>query len=121
VDVIRIFKDPRASKSQGTEVYSSETLLQNIRVLTIGPNIEEKNGGRVAVGETATLEIDPDKVNAIALAQRSGTLTLALRSVTDVSPTRSMQRPNITTIAVVRGSAAKNIRPFKPGHAESVP
>jgi pilus assembly protein CpaB len=115
VDVIRIFKDPRASKSQGTEVYSSETLLQNIRVLAIGPNIEEKNGGRVAVGETATLELDPDEVNAIALAQRSGTLTLALRSVADVSPTRSMQRPNITTIAIVRGSAREEYSVFQAG------
>jgi pilus assembly protein CpaB len=115
VDVIRIFKDPRASKSQGAEVYSSETLLQNIRVLAIGPNIEEKNGGRVAVGETATLELDPDEVNAIALAQRSGTLTLALRSVADVSPTRSMQRPNITTIAIVRGSAREEYSVFQAG------
>jgi pilus assembly protein CpaB len=115
VDVIRIFKDPHASKSQGTEVYSSETLLQNIRVLAIGPNIEEKNGGRVAVGETATLELDPDEVNAIALAQRSGTLTLALRSVADVNPTRSMQRPNITTIAIVRGSAREEYSVFQAG------
>ena len=115
VDVIRIFKDPHASKSQRTEVYSSETLLQNIRVLAIGPNIEEKNGGRVAVGETATLELDPDEVNAIALAQRSGTLTLALRSVADVNPTRSMQRPNITTIAIVRGSAREEYSVFQAG------
>jgi pilus assembly protein CpaB len=83
VDVIHIFKDWRASKAQGTDVYDTETLLQNVRVLAIGPNIEEKNGERVAVGETATLELDPRQVNTIALAQRNGTLTLALRSVVD--------------------------------------
>jgi len=83
VDVIHIFKDWRASKAQGTDVYDTETLLQNVRVLAIGPNIEEKNGERVAVGETATLELDPRQVNAIALAQRNGTLSLALRSVVD--------------------------------------
>src|SRR5580704_10338066 len=85
VDVIHIYKDWRATKSQGSDVYASETLLQNIRVLAIGPNIEEKNGERVAVGETATLELGPSEVNTIALAQRSGTLTLALRSVADVN------------------------------------
>jgi pilus assembly protein CpaB len=113
VDVIRVFKDPRASKSQGAEVFSSETLLQNIRVLAIGPNIEEKNGGRVAVGETATLELGPDEVNTIALAQRSGTLTLALRSVADVSASQSTQRANTTTIAIVRGSAREEYSVFQ--------
>jgi pilus assembly protein CpaB len=85
VDVIHIYKDWRATQSQGSDVYASETLLQNIRVLAIGPNIEEKNGERVAVGETATLELGPSEVNTIALAQRSGTLTLALRSVADAN------------------------------------
>jgi pilus assembly protein CpaB len=85
VDVIHIYKDWRASKAQATDIYSSETLLQNIRVLAIGPNIEEKNGERVAVGETATLELDPDQVNTIALAQRTGSLTLSLRSVADAN------------------------------------
>jgi pilus assembly protein CpaB len=113
VDVIRVFKDPRASKSQGAEVFSSETLLQNIRVLAIGPNIEEKNGGRVAVGETATLELGPDEVNTIALAQRSGTLTLALRSVADVNASQSTQRANTTTIAIVRGSAREEYSVFQ--------
>ncbi|MBV8449545.1 MAG: Flp pilus assembly protein CpaB [Hyphomicrobiales bacterium] len=85
VDVIHIYKDWRATQSQGSDVYASETLLQNIRVLAIGPNIEEKNGERVAVGETATLELGPGEVNTIALAQRSGTLTLSLRSVADAN------------------------------------
>lgn len=116
VDVIRIFKDPRASKSQGTEVYSSETLLQNIRVLAIGPNIEEKNGERVAVGETATLELEPDEVNAIALAQRSGALTLALRSVADLTAPQSTQRANTTTIAIVRGAVREEYSVFQAEH-----
>ena len=54
-------------------------------VAAIGPNIEEKNGERVAVGETATLELDPDQVNVISLAQRTGSLTLSLRSIADAN------------------------------------
>jgi pilus assembly protein CpaB len=104
VDVIRIFRDQRASKSQGAEVYGSETLLQNVRVLAIGPNIEETSGAQVAVGETATLELTPDEVTAIALAQRAGTLTLALRSAADVNASPSRTRA-MTTVAIVRGSA----------------
>ena len=105
VDIIRIFRDQRASKSQGSEVYASETLLQNVRVLAIGPNIEETNGARVAVGETATLELTPAEVTAIALAQRSGTLTLALRSIADVNASASISRSMMTKVAILRGSA----------------
>ena len=94
VDVIHIYKDWRASKAQATDIYASETLLQNIRVLAIGPNIEEKNGERVAVGETATLELDPDQVTVIALAQRTGSLTLSLRSVADANAAPQMTAAN---------------------------
>ena len=113
VDVIRIYKDVRLSRTQGMDVYSSETLLQNIRVLAIGPNIEEKNGDRVAVGETATLELDPDEVNTIALAQRSGALTLALRSVADMTASQSTQRANTTTVTIVRGATREDYPVFQ--------
>ncbi|SEC45417.1 pilus assembly protein CpaB [Rhizobiales bacterium GAS191] len=102
IDVIHIYKDWRASKAQGTDIFASETLLQNIRVLAIGPNIEEKNGERVAVGETATLELDPDQVNAIALAQRTGSLTLALRSVADGSTPQMAAVDNDNQFAIIR-------------------
>jgi pilus assembly protein CpaB len=102
VDVIHVYKDWRATKAQGTDIYSSETLLQNIRVLAIGPNIEEKNGERVAVGETATLELDPDEVNTIALAQRSGALTLALRSVADGNTAQVVAMEKDTQLSVIR-------------------
>jgi pilus assembly protein CpaB len=106
VDVVQIFKDLRATKNSGTDVYTSQTLLENIRVLAIGPNIEEKNGARVAVGQTATLELDPVQVSTIALAARTGTLTLALRSVADTSPSAEPTRRQETRmITIVRGDA----------------
>jgi pilus assembly protein CpaB len=110
VDVIHIYKDLRASKGQGTDVYATDTLLQNIRVLAIGPNIEEKNGERVAVGETATLELDPRQVNIIALAQRTGTLTLSLRSVADANAAEVVALDNNDTqYAVVRYGVATTV------------
>ncbi len=62
VDVIRISRDEAASKAQGTDVFVSDTLLRNVRVLAIGQNIQERNGEKVVVGETATLELDPRQV-----------------------------------------------------------
>ncbi|CAN1484661.1 CpaB Flp pilus assembly protein CpaB [Rhabdaerophilaceae bacterium] len=85
VDVLVTRRDPNASLKAGSDVYASSTLLSNIRVLAIGQNIQEKNGERVVVGETATLELNPAQAEQITLNQRTGTLALALRSMVDVN------------------------------------
>jgi len=56
-----------------------------VRVLAIGQNVEEQNGKKVITGANATLELSPDQVNLIVLAQQSGNsnLHLALRSLAD--------------------------------------
>lgn len=87
VDVIQIFRDDDASKARGSEVLVPRTILTNVRVLAIGQNVQEKNGERVVVGSNATLELDPQQVEIIVLAQRAGNgnLHLALRSLLDSS------------------------------------
>ncbi len=85
VDVVRIARDDEATKARGVEVFTSQTILANVRVLAIGQNIEEQNGKKVVTGGNATLELDPDQVNLIILAQHSGNanLHLVLRSLAD--------------------------------------
>lgn len=86
VDVILSRRDKDAEKMTGNgEVHSSEVILSNIRVLAIDQNVEEKNGQKVVMGKTATLELAPNQVETLAMAQQSGTLSLALRSITDAS------------------------------------
>ncbi len=65
--------------------FSSEIILSNIRVLAIDQSVEEKGGQKVVVGKTATLELSPNQSETLALSQQLGTLSLALRSITDVS------------------------------------
>jgi len=81
VDVILTKKD-NAKNGDGQ---TSETVLTNVRVLAIDQTIEEKNGQKVVVGKTATLELSPSQAETLALAQRVGTLALALRSIADAS------------------------------------
>ena len=85
VDVVRLARDDGATKARGVEVLTSQTILANVRVLAIGPNVEEQNGKKVANGANATLELDPDQTNLIILAQHSGAsnLHLVLRSLAD--------------------------------------
>jgi pilus assembly protein CpaB len=83
VDVILTQRDRAAEKATGNEVQTSETILSNVRVLAIDQIVQEKNGQKVAVGKTATLELSPREVETLTLAQRLGSLSLALRSITD--------------------------------------
>ncbi len=83
VDVILTRRDHEAEKQQGGEVQTSETILSNVRVLAIDQNIQEKDGQKVVVGKTATLELSPREAETLVLAQRMGTLSLTLRSITD--------------------------------------
>src|SRR6476620_9605970 len=64
---------------------ASETILRNVRVLAIDQTIEEKNGLKVVVGKTATLELAPGQTETLALSQQLGILSLALRSIADTT------------------------------------
>ena len=85
VDVILSRRDREAEKASGSEVHTSETILSNIRVLAIDQTVEEKGGQKVVVGKTATLELTPGQAETLALSQQLGTLSLALRSITDAA------------------------------------
>ena len=77
-------------------MHTSETILSNIRVLAIDQTVEEKNGQRVVVGKTATLELTPRQAETLALSRQLGTLSLALRSLADA---QQAARPKTTAPA----------------------
>jgi pilus assembly protein CpaB len=83
VDVILSRRDREAEKAAGMDTFVSETVLNNVRVLAIDQAVEEKNGQKVVVGRTATLELSPRQAETLALSRQLGTLSLALRSVVD--------------------------------------
>ena len=85
VDVILSRRDREAEKRAGIDVHTSEIILSNIRVLAIDQTVEEKNGQRVVVGKTATLELAPRQAETLALSRQLGSLTLALRSLVDAN------------------------------------
>jgi pilus assembly protein CpaB len=83
VDVILTRRDREAEKHGAAEAHIAETILSNVRVLAIDQTIEEKNGQRVVVGKTATLELSPDQAETLTVSRQKGSLTLALRSLVD--------------------------------------
>jgi pilus assembly protein CpaB len=83
VDVILSRRDREAEKANNTESHVSETILSNIRILAIDQTLGEKDGQKVVIGKTATLELSPRQAETLALSRQLGTLSLALRSLAD--------------------------------------
>jgi pilus assembly protein CpaB len=110
VDIMRTGRDDDATRARQGEAFMTETILQNIRVLAIGQNIQERNGEKVVVGETATLELDPRQAELVMLAQRSGELSLALRSLADTNkPDEAPAARGETGLTIVRYGNAQTI------------
>ena len=84
VDIILSRRDNKdADKAAGADTHTGEIILSNIRVLAIDQTVEDKNGQRVVVGKTATLELSPHQSEMLARAKLMGVLTMSLRSIVD--------------------------------------
>ncbi len=109
VDVVRLARDDEATKARGVEVMTAQPILTNVRVLAIGQNVEEQNGKKVVTGANATLELDPDQVDLIILAQHAGNsnLHLVLRSLVDsAGPAKTVVSAD-SALTVVRYGASQ--------------
>ncbi len=84
VDVI-LTKREKGGDRGGADSINSETILTNVRVLAIDQTVGEKDGQKVVVGKTATLELKPGQAESLAQARQAGTLSLALRSLVDAN------------------------------------
>jgi pilus assembly protein CpaB len=104
VDVILSKRDKSADHTAGSgDTVNSEIILSNVRVLAIDQTIEEKNGQKVVVGKTATLELKPEQAETLARSRQSGTLSLALRSLADANaPTSDADAQRRESINIVR-------------------
>ena len=102
VDIILSHRE-KSSDRGGGDTMVSEIIMSNIRVLAIDQTIEEKNGQKVVVGKTATLELKPEQTEILSKARQSGTLALALRSIVDANaPPTQIERRQGNSVNVVR-------------------
>lgn len=114
VDVILSRRDREAEKASGVEAHVSTTILTNIRVLAIDQLVQEKEGQRVVVGKTATLELTQRQAESLAVARQTGSLSLTLRSIVDanakdnaVPDTRNDNRINMIRFGVPTSAVSK--------------
>jgi pilus assembly protein CpaB len=88
VDVILTRKGDSNSK------FTSEAILTNARVLAVDQTLGEKDGQKVILGKTATIEVSPQQAIKLAGARQLGVVSLALRSLLDSqSPIAGTEEP----------------------------
>lgn len=105
----------------------SETILHNVRVLAINTRLGETGAtGSPADPESpraevfeqaiATLELDPIQGETVINAGEVGTLSLALRSITDFAADTSPQarRPNNQAVRMIRFGQESNVMAGRP-------
>ena len=114
VDVIMVRRVEGASATGGL---TTETVLENVRVLAIDQTIQEdEEGKKVKVGQTATLELTPEQVKIISVAQQmADRLVLALRAVVDTNEQTTQQADYL-----VSGRGRGSIRLIKSGEISEV-
>jgi len=83
VDILLTHHDKAAERTSGNETIVTETILRNVRVLAVDQAVQEKNGQKVIVGKTATIELTPEQAETLADAHQVGSLSLSLRSLID--------------------------------------
>lgn len=86
VDVLVVI-DPPDGSNQGPV---SKIVLQNIKVLASGQNMDEPQDRREpTLGRTVTLLVTPDQAEKLSLASSAGRLRLALRNIIDDNDERT--------------------------------
>src|SRR5712675_669630 len=85
VDVILTKREKNPDATNAQDIVVSMIILTNIRVLAIDQAPKEKDGQNAVVGKTVTLELKAEQTATLAAARQAGTLSLALRSITDVN------------------------------------
>lgn len=83
VDVVLTRHDRAYEAATGLEKIVTDSILRNVRVLAVDQTVEEKNGQKVIVGKTVTLEVTPPQAEIVSQAIQEGKLSLSLRSLAD--------------------------------------
>ena len=97
------------TRNQGTTgTLVTDVIMQNVTVLGID-QLSDQRADKPVVGHTATVEVTPQQVEKLALAQKAGTLSLALRNqlTTELVSAGQVSEPDLgTTVHKVHAAAA---------------
>src|SRR5690625_4408681 len=79
----------------------SETVVENVRVIAVGTSFQpqQDNTSKSARARTVTVEVDPRAAEAVTVAARLGTLSMALRSFALDDPAKANGQDAASVVA----------------------
>lgn len=121
VDVLHTAQHPQGTKVNGQELVTT-TIITNVRVLAIDQTSQDPEQDAV-IGKTATLELTPEQAERVITAQASGSLSLALRPLTEPLKTELTTRKKFDQLKQENNNkpeASETLKIFRPTGAEIV-
>lgn len=110
-DRVDVMVTSRSQDSRGRDAISVDVALKNIRVLAIDQTVSEQGGSQSMIGRMATLEVSETQASILALSQAKGQVSLALRSLGDISERSAHE--NSSSINIVRFGQVSRINVMK--------
>ena len=91
----------------GTERQVAKVFMENMRVLSVGTEMQRDASGRPRQATTVSLSVTPEESERLAVAMNEGTIQLALRGYGD--PTEA-HTAGATSTDVLRGTSLTQVR-----------
>lgn len=101
-----------SEKSNNDMQAVSRIVLSNVKVLAIDSAIGQDADNSDFVGKMTTLEVEPHHVGLIASAERSGVVSLSLRSSADhhgISEVSPIDQPTNKTVKLIKAGVVEHI------------
>jgi pilus assembly protein CpaB len=122
VDVLVTLRDKQQEGSNAQSEQVSKLFMSNMRVLSIGSEVQRGADGKAMNAATAALEVTPDEAERLAVAMREGTIQLVMRGYGDPDSISTDGADAGDVLAQLRGgrSAQRNQRVAAPVVREPV-
>jgi pilus assembly protein CpaB len=108
VDVLVTIADPATGKQQ------AKLFMENMRVLSVGTEIQRDAAGKPNAAATATLAVTPDEAERLAIAMNTGSIQLVLRGYGDPAAVTTTGANSSDVLSQLRGGRAISIDPIIP-------
>ncbi|MDQ3948904.1 MAG: Flp pilus assembly protein CpaB [Gemmatimonadota bacterium] len=121
VDVLVTLRTDALSQRQVAKVF-----MENMRVLSVGRQMERDGEGEPIDATTATLEVTPDEAERLAVAMNQGSIQLVLRGYGDPSNVTTSGASSTDVLAQLRSARtaqlpATDVRPRARGPRRAIP
>lgn len=109
VDVLVTIQEPNTSKQ------IAKLFMENMRVLSVGTEVQRDAGGKASSATTVTLGVTPEEAERLAVAMNQGAIQLVLRGYGDPDSVRTRGATSTDVLAQLKGGRPVEVEAPKSG------